>query len=139
MSDFANELTMDVKQDAFLHFAVKPKENLSEFASRFYLENQQLMTNCQITIKDAFFSCTQALKLNTLFCLHFQGQRASMCTTKDIKPTLKLMFLVNSGSILSQKQGDSSSGTTSSKPKMLALESKEKDQPKQQGCHNCGQ
>ncbi|KAJ9055364.1 hypothetical protein DSO57_1004568 [Entomophthora muscae] len=37
IEDFGRDLSLEVKKDAFMHMAFKPKETLAEFADCFYI------------------------------------------------------------------------------------------------------
>ncbi|KAJ9053701.1 hypothetical protein DSO57_1021762 [Entomophthora muscae] len=82
---FRGDLCLEVKKDAFMHIAFKPKETLAEFADRFYLEGQKLIISCQLTAHEAYIACTQALKVNQLLCLHFKAHKAMLSSMKSIK------------------------------------------------------
>ncbi|KAJ9072948.1 hypothetical protein DSO57_1021708 [Entomophthora muscae] len=59
---FGGDLSLEVKNDAFMHIAFKPKETLAEFADRFYMEGQKLITRRQLTAHEAYMACAQAEK-----------------------------------------------------------------------------
>ncbi|KAJ9070197.1 hypothetical protein DSO57_1010891 [Entomophthora muscae] len=63
-------LSLEVKKDAFMYIAFKPKETLAEFSDGFYIEGQQLITSLQLTAHEAYMACAQALKVNQLLCLY---------------------------------------------------------------------
>ncbi|KAJ9050460.1 hypothetical protein DSO57_1014119 [Entomophthora muscae] len=65
---FGGDLSLEVKKDTFMHIAFKPKETLAEFADRFYMEGQQLITSFQLIAHEAYMACAQALKVNQLLC-----------------------------------------------------------------------
>ncbi|KAJ9074953.1 hypothetical protein DSO57_1001427 [Entomophthora muscae] len=45
---FGGGLSLEVKKDAFMHIAFKPKETLAEFLDSFYMEGQKLITSRQL-------------------------------------------------------------------------------------------
>ena len=136
IDEFGGDLSLEVKKDAFIHIAFKPKETLAEFADRFYLEGQQLITSKQITAHEAYTTCAQAIKVNQLLCLHFKAHKAMLTSMKGIKTLLQDMHLTHTGAAIQENQATSSAGNTSCAPRILTMESQ--GQSKRQGCHNCG-
>ncbi|KAJ9051683.1 hypothetical protein DSO57_1002382 [Entomophthora muscae] len=53
---FGGDLSLEVKKDALIHIAFKPKETLAEVADRFYMEGQQLITSRQLTAHEAYMA-----------------------------------------------------------------------------------
>ena len=82
INEFGGDLSLEVKKDAFMHIAFKPKETLAKFANRFYLEGQQLITSKQLTAHEAYTACAQALKVNQLLCLHFKAHKAMLTSMR---------------------------------------------------------
>ncbi|KAJ9062266.1 hypothetical protein DSO57_1012712 [Entomophthora muscae] len=70
---FGGDLSLEVKKDAFMHIAFKPKETLAKFSDRNYMEGQQLIISRQLAAHEAYMACAQALKFNQLLCLHFKA------------------------------------------------------------------
>ncbi|KAJ9056452.1 hypothetical protein DSO57_1032972 [Entomophthora muscae] len=66
INEFGGGISLEVKKDAFMNIAFKPKETLAEFADRFYMEGQQLIMSRQLTAHEAYTACAQALKVNQL-------------------------------------------------------------------------
>ncbi|KAJ9072112.1 hypothetical protein DSO57_1030503 [Entomophthora muscae] len=99
---FGGDLSLEVKKDAFMHIAFKPKETLAEFADRFFLEGQQLITSRQLTAHEAYMACAQALKVNQLLCLHFRAHKAMISSMKSIKTLLQDMHLIHSGAVVQE-------------------------------------
>ncbi|KAJ9078472.1 hypothetical protein DSO57_1006252 [Entomophthora muscae] len=54
IEEFGGDLSLEVKKDAFMHIAFKPKETLDEFADCFYIKGQQLITSQQLTPWEAY-------------------------------------------------------------------------------------
>ena len=71
-----------------MHITFKAKEPLAEFADWFYVEGQQLITSRQLTPKEAYTACANALKVNQLLCLHFKAHKPSFNSIKGIKTLL---------------------------------------------------
>ncbi|KAJ9078594.1 hypothetical protein DSO57_1005158 [Entomophthora muscae] len=82
---FGGDLSLEVKKDAFMNITFKPNETLAEFADRFYMERQQLITSRQLTAHEAYMACSQAHKVNQLLCLHFKAHKAMFSSMKSIK------------------------------------------------------
>ena len=137
IDEFGGDLGLKVKKDAFMHFVFKSKEILAKFADRFDNKGQQLIKSRQLTPHKAYTACTQALKFNQLLCIHFKANRAMLTSIKSIKALLQDMHLTHSGLVVCEACSlSSSSGTSSCAPHIMALDANEN--PKQQGCHNCG-
>lgn len=137
IDEFGGDLSLEVKKDAFMHIAFKPKETLAEFADRFYMEGQQLITSRQLTPHEAYMACAQALKVNQLLCLHFKAHKAMLSSMKSIKTLLQDMHLTHSGAVVRENRAVSNSGSSSRGPCILTMNSQ--NPPRRQGCHNCGQ
>ncbi|KAJ9057232.1 hypothetical protein DSO57_1024565, partial [Entomophthora muscae] len=61
IEEFGGNLSIEVKKDAFMHIAFKPKETLAEFSDCFYIEGQQLIISCQLTPWEVDTACSNAL------------------------------------------------------------------------------
>ncbi|KAJ9058569.1 hypothetical protein DSO57_1011024 [Entomophthora muscae] len=130
IEEFGGDLSLEVKKDAFMHIAFKPKETLAEFANCFYIEGQQLITSCQLTPQEAYTACSEALKVNQLLCLHFKAHKASLNSMKSIKTLLQDMNLIHGGTVV-RKTKANNSGTTSCTLHIMTLGSS--GQSKRQG------
>ena len=134
IEEFGGDLSLEVKKDAFMHIAFKPKETLAEFSVCFYVEGQQPITSKQLQVKEAYTACANALKVNQLLCLHFKACKVSLTSMKSIKTLLQDMHLTHPNPVV--REAKSSTPRDNQTPQILALDSS--GQPKRQGCHNCG-
>ncbi|KAJ9048089.1 hypothetical protein DSO57_1038520 [Entomophthora muscae] len=116
-----SDLSLELKKDAFMHIAFKPKETLAKFADRFYMEGQQLITSHQLTAHEAYMAFTQALKVNQLLCLHFKTHKAMLSSMKSIKILLQDMHLTHSGALVQENCAASTSGLSSRDPRILTM------------------
>ena len=116
-----------------MYIAFKPKETLDEFADRFYIEGQQLITSKQLQVKEVYTTCANALKVNQLLSLHFKACKVSLTSMKSIKTLLQDMHLTHPNPVV--REAKSSTPRYKQTPQILALASSGK--PKRQGCHNC--
>ena len=98
---------MEVKKDAFMHISFLPKETLAEFANRFYIEGQQLITSKQLSVHKAYTACIQALKPNQLLRLHFKSQIPILNTNNSIKTLLQNMHLTHNGPVICEPKSNS--------------------------------
>ncbi|KAJ9087431.1 hypothetical protein DSO57_1033434 [Entomophthora muscae] len=118
---FGGDLSLEVKKDAFMHIAFKPKETLAEFSDIFYMEGQQLITSRQLTAHKAYMACAQALKVNQLLCLHFKAHKAMLSSMKSIKTLLQDMHLTHSGAVIWENCAASNSGLSFCGPCILIM------------------
>ncbi|KAJ9087815.1 hypothetical protein DSO57_1029296 [Entomophthora muscae] len=136
IEEFGGDLSLEVKRDAFMYIAFKPKETLAEFADHFYIEKQQLTASRQLTPHEAYTACSNALKENQLLCLHFKAHKVSLVSMKSIKTLFQDMDLNHGGTVVCKTKANNS-GITSCTPHFMTLGTS--GQPKRQGCQNCCQ
>ncbi|KAJ9081993.1 hypothetical protein DSO57_1008950 [Entomophthora muscae] len=99
IEEFGGDLILEVKKDAFMNIAFKPKETLAKFADLFYIEGQKLITSCQLAPREGYTACYNALKVNQLLCLHVKVHKACLTSMKSIKTLLQDMRLAHRGTM----------------------------------------
>ncbi|KAJ9067914.1 hypothetical protein DSO57_1034136 [Entomophthora muscae] len=88
IEEFGGYLSLEVKKNAFVSIVFKPKEILVEFYDCFYIEEQQVITSQQLSIREVYITCPNDLKVNQLLCLHFKAHKPMLTSIKGIKTLL---------------------------------------------------